>query len=152
MAFSFKPVQNDRVERYPTAASQTIAKGDPVVINANGLIEVATAASAALLGVAATPVTASSAGDEILVYNDPKAVFVAKCDNAAENLQATVGDEVDLIGSTGAFFVNLGASTTDVFVVRQIGSYFDPLLDGTFDTFDDGTTCVVEINIHQLSA
>lgn len=152
MAVSFMPVMHDRVNEYYCAASQTIAKGDPVVVNASGLVEIADATSAALAGIAATAVTSSSAGDAILIYDDPRVILRGKCDNSAENLQATVGDEVDLIGSTGAFYVNLGASAVDVFVVRKIATKIDPLQDGSFTTFTDAALIEVEINLHQFSA
>lgn len=152
MAVSFMPVENDRVNEYLCAASQTIAKGDPVVVNASGLVEVADASSAAITGIAATAVTSSSSGDAILVYDDPKTVLRGKCDNDSENVQAVVGDEVDLIGSTGAFYVNLGASATNLFVVRKVATAIDPLQDGTFSTFSDAALIDVEINMHQFSA
>lgn len=155
MAISFKPITKTRMTRMVVKASETIAVGDPVEVDANGLLICATASSATLVGVAAEAVTSAATGAVIAVYDDPKAIFLCKCDNVAENLQATVGDEVDLIGSTGAFYVNLGASSTDVFVVRAIGPHYDPQLaasSGTFFSFRDGTELLVEINKHTFQA
>lgn len=155
MAISFKPITKTRMTRYVVKASETIAVGDPVEIDGDGLLICATASSATLAGVAAEAVTSAASGAVIMVYDDPKALFLAKCDNVAENLQATVGDEVDLIGSTGAFLVNLGASVTNVFVVRAIGSHYDPQLvasSATKFSFRDGTELIVEINLHTFHA
>lgn len=155
MAISFKPITKTRMTRYVVKASETIAVGDPVEIDTNGLLICATATSATLVGVAAEAVTSAASGAVIAVYDDPKAIFIASCDAVGENLQATVGDEVDLIGSTGAFYVNLGASSTDVFVVRAIGPHYDPHLavaSSTFFSFADGTKTLVEINKHTFTA
>lgn len=152
MAVSFKVRKYDRITRYPLAASQTIAVGDPLELNSSGLVIVATATSAALLGVAASACAASAALDPIMVYDDPKAEFIATCDAYAEAVQAIVGDEVDLIGSTGAFLVNLGASAVDVFVVKEVVSWQDPLLDGADFPFQNRAQVVVEINLHALSS
>lgn len=155
MAISFRPLRCDSVQRYRVAASQTIAVGDPVVMNASGLVEVGAAASTQLLGVAAEAITTGgsvTATDTIGVFDDPKALFIAKGDAATTGQQALIGDEVDLVGSTGAFFVDIGASATDVFVVRAIGAFYDPLLDGTAGyKWQAGTEIVVQINKHTLA-
>jgi len=150
MAISFTPLTHDRLNPYISATSQTIAKGDPVVLNSSGLVEVATASSAALLGIAGTAVTSAAAGASILVFDDPEAVIRCKCDTAGENVQTITGETHDLVGSTGAFYVNSGATTTNVFRVLQIGVNMDPILDGTFTKFDGGVTMLVKIALHQL--
>lgn len=155
MAISFKPLSNTRMTRYVVLASETIAVGDPVEIDASGLLICATATSATLIGVAAEAVTSAATGAVIAVYDDPEAKFLARCDAVGENLQAVVGDEVDLIGSTGAFYVNLGASATDVFKTLAIGPVYDAALavaSGTFFSFADGTKLVCVINKHTLKA
>lgn len=151
MAISFKPINSRslRVNLHTVKAGETIAVGDPVELDADGLIICATAISAKLAGVAAQAVTSAATGAKIGVYDDPKQVYLAKADNVAAVLQATKGDEVDLIGTTGAFFVNLGASLTDVFRVVAIGSERDPLLAASSATFysqNDGSAVFVEIN------
>lgn len=152
MAVSFHPVKADRINWYKAAASQTIAKGDPVVLNASGLVEVADATSAALLGISASTLSASSAGDPIAVYDDPKVILQGKCDNSTEAVQAVIGDYVDLIGSTGAFYVNLGASSTDVFQVVNVNTNLDPLQDGTFSLFTSAALVEFSIYKHQNNA
>lgn len=157
MAISFRPLRGDSVRRYAVAASQTIAVGDPVVMNASGLVEVGAAASATLLGVAAQAITTTgtvTVADQIGVYDDPSAYFRAEGDASTLTSQALVGDAVDLVGSTGAFFVDIGASTTDVFVVRAIGKFYDPLLEGTAaiaGKWSTGTEIIVQINKHTLA-
>lgn len=153
MGISFKPVINDRVERYPLAASQTIAVGDPVFANANGLVEVAVAgADQALLGIAATSCTSSTAQDPILVFNDPKAQFIGNCDNSAQNLQAEVGDTCDFAGTTGSFTLNLDAATNPVARVLGVVSWEDPLMDGSSFPFQNAAKLRFEISNHQLSS
>jgi hypothetical protein len=155
MAISFRPLRCDSVQRYRVAASQTIAVGDPVVMNASGLVEVGAAASAQLLGVAAEAIVTGgtvSATNTIGVYDDPKALFIALGDASTTGSQALIGDEVDLVGSTGAFLVDIGASATDVFVVRAIGTFYDPLLTGTTGfKWTTGTEILVQINKHMLA-
>lgn len=153
MAQSFLPVSSGtlRVNPYTVATGQTIAVGDPVELNSSGLIIVATATSAALCGVAAEACTSAAAGTRIGVYDDPKQVYKAKCDTIGELLQATIGDTVDLVGSTGAFLVNLGASAVNVIRVVNIGTNVDPLLTGTFP-FNAGTEIFVEFALHEFNS
>lgn len=146
---SFEPRDHDNVKQFPLAAAQTIAEGDMCTINTDGLVEIATAGSAKLLGPAArgTAVVNSAAGDKISVHCNPHATFRCLCDDATENLQAVVGDEVDLIGTTGAQYVNLGASATDVFVVQEIGSFRDPTgLSDSSTLWCNGKEIFVKIN------
>lgn len=152
MAVSFHPVKNDRINWYKVAAAQTIAKGDPVVLNSSGLVEVADATSAALLGTSASTLAAPAAGTAIAVYDDPKVILQGKCDAYAEAVQAIIGDYVDLIGSTGAFYVNLGASSTDVFQVVNVNTNIDPLQDGTFTLFTNAALVEFSIYKHQNNA
>jgi hypothetical protein len=108
-----------------------------------------------LLGIAAQAIVTGSsvsATDTIGVYDDPKALFIALGDASTTGSQALIGDEVDLVGSTGAFFVDIGASATDVFVVRAIGTFYDPLLTGTSGfKWTSGTEILVQINKHMLA-
>ena len=81
---------------YKTAASQTIKVGDMVSLTTAGHVTDADASPAGLLGVAASSVTSSSAGDEILVYDDPGLVYLATADDASDVSQALVGAQIDL--------------------------------------------------------
>jgi len=150
MAVSFRCVRNDKVNNYPLAVSQTIAVGDPVILDANGQVTVAATTSAALLGVAASACTVSASGDTIIVHDDPAAEFEGPCDTANQNVQAEVGDTCDIAGSTGAFSLNLDAASYNVVQVLKIGSYINALLDGTFTTFDPGTLMRFKITAHAL--
>jgi len=127
----FVCVKNDRIERYPLAASQTIAIGDPVAVDANGYVVLADATSTPLLGVAARDCTSSAEGDEMLVYDDPDAEFECQADNVAQVLQAEVGDTCDLVVSSSTFYANLDATAVNVLKVLAIGQYMDPLRDGS---------------------
>lgn len=145
----FEPRDYDKIKRFPVKVGETIAEGDMTTIDANGLVTIATAASTKLLGPAArgTAIVSAVAGTTIDVHCDPLATFRCKCDNVAENLQATVGDEVDLVGTTGAQYVDLGSSTTDVFVVQEIGAFRDPTgLADSSTLWSDGAELFVKIN------
>src|SRR3990170_3525507 len=102
----FVCVKNDRISRYETAASQTIDIGDFVSLDSAGQVVIADASSAKLLGVAAKIVTSTSAGDEILVYDDPQAESEGQADATGEVLQTVVGETHDLIVPGGVFQVN----------------------------------------------
>lgn len=148
----FKPITETRMTRYVVKTSETIALGDPVAVDTNGLLIRALANSAALAGVAAEAVTSAAAGAVIMVYDDPNAVFLAKCDTVGQNVQTEVGDTCDLvIPSGGVFYVDLDAAVTNVFKVVAIGKHYDPNLDATaatFFSFRDGTELLVKINLH----
>lgn len=154
MAQSFLPVGNTvhmRVTPYKVATSQTIAVGDPVELNASGLVIVGTATSAKLIGVAAEACTSAAAGTVIGVYDDPKQVYKGKCDNSAQAVQAIVGDTVDIVGSTGAFLLNLDATSINVVRVVNLGSNVDPLQDGVTPG-TSAATVFFEIALHTLNS
>lgn len=153
MAQSFLPVSSGtlRVNAYPVKTGETIAVGDPVRVDSDGLLVCASAASASLVGVAAEACTSAAAGTILGVYDDPKQVYKCKADDIAQVLQAEVGDTCDIVGSTGAFLANLDATSTNVIKVRRIGSFEDPLLTGTFP-FNAGTELFVEIALHQFAS
>lgn len=155
MAISFRPLRANSVERYRVAASQTIAVGDPVVMNASGLVQVASATSVKLLGVAAEAIVTTGsvdAEDTIGVFNDPSAHFIVKAGSVTTAQQAKVGDLIDISGSTGAFLANFAAQATGVLEVLAIGSFYDPLQDGaTGSKWTDGKDLVVKIAKHALA-
>ena len=153
MAQSFLPVSSGtlRVNAHPVKTGETIAVGDPVRVDTDGLLVCAAAGSASLCGVAAEACTSAAAGTIIGVYDDPKQVYKCKADNASQVLQAEVGDTCDIAGSTGAFYANLDATSTNVIRVRRIGTFEDPLLTGTFP-FNSGPELFVEIALHQFNS
>lgn len=153
---SFVPVKsrNLRVGRYLVKTGETIAVGDPVEID-NGLLVCATAASTTLAGVAAEACTSSAAGTVIGVFDDPKQVYKGKCDNYAQNVQAKKGDVCDIVGSTGAFYLNLDASATGVVRVVDVGSFVDPQLAASasdFFSFYTGDHLYFEIKLHSFAS
>jgi hypothetical protein len=132
----------DRITEYPVAASQTIAVGQPVAVDGDGRVIIATAASTALLGICAKDVTASAADDLCYVYDDPDVVFEIVADNSAEVLQTVVGETHDLIVTTDVFYANLGATTTNVIRVKAIKPFYQPLAD---DVAFEGSTLVGDL-------
>lgn len=156
MAVSFQPVASGnhslRIGRHRVKTGETIAVGDPVELDADGLIICATATSAKLAGVAAEACTSAAAGTYIGVYDDPKQKYKAKADNYAQVARAKKGDDVDLIGSTGAFYLNLDASAVNVLRVVQIGTDVDPLLTSDFSTMDGSAVVFCEIALHEFAS
>jgi hypothetical protein len=90
-----------------TAAAQTIAVGDWVVLDAAGQVELATATTPKFYGVAASAVSASSAGDPINVYSDPLQKFIGQCSGTFA--RSMLDKEVDLEGTTGIQEINENA-------------------------------------------
>lgn len=147
MAMNFKPYTGARgctVSTRPRkcAASQTIEVGHLVTLNTSGLVEKAGAATAALLGVAASAVTSSSAGDAIDVWEDPGAVYLATADATAA--QAVVGDTVDVVMSGTDQLVDVGTSSTNVLEVVDLATNRD-------STAAD-TKVLVKIAAHSIGA
>ena len=104
-----------KIVAYKTAASQTIAAGDWVILNADGDVNIALSNSAALLGVAvgAVTTTASDEQTEILVYvADKNTIFEGQCSGTYS--AALRGDFVDIEGATGIMEVNEDAGSTKV--------------------------------------
>lgn len=154
---SFVPVKSStlRINRYTVKTSETIAVGDPVELDADGLVICATATSAKLLGVAAEACTSAAAATVIGVYDDPKQVYRGKVDTVGENLATLVGETHDIVGSTGAFYINSGATAVNVVKVVKNGPFADPQLAASasdFFSFNDGTVCLFEIALHPFAS
>jgi len=115
----FKPVSpQGRYVRYlPIAASQTWVRGDFVFNNA-GAITLATAASATLLGVAMDDQTTPATSTLVPIYVEPKALYEGRVDADASGVAA--GAEIDLVGASGAQMIDVGASSTNVFVFESL--------------------------------
>ncbi len=97
----------------PAAASQTWAKGDFLTLD-TGLVALAGAASTELIGIAGDDRTSTTANDEVpVVGSEPDARFVGRAD--ADPSSLVIGDQVDLVGNSGAQMVDVGATATDVF-------------------------------------
>ena len=107
-----------RVLKLKAAASQTIAPGDAVIL-ASGFVSIALANSGALLGVAASGVTASAEGDAIWVIPGlPGYLFRAQCSGTLG--QAQLLAEADIEGTTGVMEVNENATTEGVVQIVDI--------------------------------
>lgn len=110
------------IEWLPVAASQVIAKGDWLVMNASGNLQIGLANSAALYGVAAAAKTTTAtltATDIIPVFvAHPLAQFLQRCENTPTS--ALNGDMVDIIGATGAMYVDDNASATKVLQIIRV--------------------------------
>lgn len=97
------------------AASQGIAKGDAVILNAAGDVNIALAASAALYGIAAASVTTTAANEQTLFPIYPFKIgqrFIGQCSGSMS--AALRGDFVDIEGATGAMQVDEDAGATKV--------------------------------------
>lgn len=99
------------------AASQTWARGD-MLARSSGQLIIATATSAALAGPAADDRTSTSANDLVPFYGKPDQEFVGIVDANATAVEA--GALVDIVGTTGAMMIDIGASSYDVITFGRI--------------------------------
>jgi hypothetical protein len=100
------------------AGSQTWKRGDMLALS-SGLVIIAVAGSAKLIGVAGDDRTSTTEGDEVpVVGTNPDAIFCGRAD--ADPSSLVTGDLIDLVGTTGAMMFDVGASTTDVFAFLKI--------------------------------
>lgn len=125
----FRPVDEIyQPRKWPATASQTIAVGDMVYLDTAGRVTLAISTTADVLGVAATPVTSSSAGDDIFVYDDPMQHFEGQCSGngalANPYTCATLASCYDIEGTTGIMEINEDATSIDI--VKVIGVGTDP--------------------------
>ena len=132
--------------RWKMAASQTIKKGDPVILT-DGLVAIAVVAnSIAILGVAAESVTSAASGnyyiDIWLATNNAKFKAIASTNVAITNFFTASALCFDLAGTTGAWTVNLAANVQALF---QIVGIPDGIEHGTL-----GTTCYIVVNKRYL--
>ena len=147
MGVSFYPVGNGAPTlRWKMAASQIIAKGDPVILS-SGLVAIAVAnSSAAILGFAAESVTSAASGnyyiDIWLAKGDTKFKATASTTVAITDFFTATASCFDLAGTTGSFTVNLAASSQDIF---QVVGTPDGIENGTLST-----TCYVIVNKRYL--
>lgn len=115
-------VNNPEILKMEAAGSQTIAVGDAVILS-SGYVAIAASNSGLIHGVAASPVTSSTQGDEILVIPaTPWNVFEGQCSGT---YAVTVrGTAVDIEGTTGIMEINEDATTEKV--AQVIGELGDP--------------------------
>jgi len=128
--YGFRPYEEIEPDYGNVAASQTIAKGDFIILNTGGDLNIALAASAALYGVAMHAVTTTAANEQTQIAFWPAklgAQFIGYCSGTgAETLR---GDFVDLEGATGAMMVDENAGSTKV--LQYIRSYTEEAAAGS---------------------
>lgn len=105
---------NAHIGYYPIATGQTLTAGDAVILS-SGQVAIALANSARLLGVVARDCASLAAGTLVPVYDDPDTVFIGCAD--ADSSSSTAPSQIDLVGATGAMLLDVGASSTDVFIL-----------------------------------
>lgn len=138
--YGFYPLYDDApVIWMPVKTTQTIVRGDPVILD-SGQIAIATTTSAAIVGVAAGPCASLTAATPIPVWADPTTIFVGRQDDTTA---LAPGTELDISGSTGAFMLDGNGSTYDIFML---------LTERDFDEADAiGKQWVVRINKHTFA-
>lgn len=125
----FRPVDEIyQPRKWPAAASQTIAVGDMVYLDSAGRVNIALSSTADVMGVAATPVASSSAGDDIFVYDNPAQHYEGQMSGngalADPYTCVTLTSCFDIEGATGIMEINEDLSTYDI--VKVIGVGTDP--------------------------
>jgi hypothetical protein len=121
----------------PIKTTQTLTKGDFVILS-SGQVAIALANSAELCGVIAQDCASLTAGTLVPVYADPETDFEVICDAISSG--TTPGAAHDIVGSTGAMMLDVGASTYDVLTIKK----FNPE-DSTAAAY---ARCTVRITKH----
>jgi len=116
------------------ANSAAFAKADPVTIDADGCLIVATSSGEKILGYACDDITMVAANETTpkvrpnYIPAVPGVLMQYPSDQAGV-LADDVGEYADLSGTTGAITMNLTAGATGQFLIRQI----DPENEGDTD-------------------
>jgi len=140
-----------KTQVWPVAAGETIAIGDAVIEDGAGRVSIALANSGTPLGVAASPVTASTVDDPIWIYDNPDQVFEGQCSGngalADVNTCRTTANCFDIEGTTGIMEINEDATTEDV--VKVVATGVDPVTGEASEVGANQRKCFVW-NIHAL--
>lgn len=114
--YGLRPLYPERskITKLPVATAQTLAKGDPVILSTGQIAVAVSNSSAEIVGIMAQDAVLLTAGTLVDVYADTQEIFVGRA--AADHSSVAIGYQPDLTGTTGAFEVNMAASTQDVFV------------------------------------
>lgn len=117
----------DAVKEFPVAASQTITKGDFVIL-ASGLIQIALATSPQLLGIAAHDITTGGSVDrnDVLKVTVALPGIVFEGQGSGSSVASLIGGACDIEGATGIMEVNENATTEDVLQIIGFRSDEDP--------------------------
>lgn len=118
--FGLLPVYDSGSTRnYILAISQTIKRGDPLVLNAGGQVVAGDPTSTGFVGIAAEDKTTGGAATAaIAVWDGVDDVFVIQTGSHAL-LQADLGDKFDLDGSSGAWLLDLATTTVGQFKIVE---------------------------------
>lgn len=134
----------------PYSAGGTIYPGDAVKLNSSGQV-VAASANDALLGVA---VGYATSGAEVLVADHPDQQFVAQADEGQIDAQTDIGNNVDIVATSGSTAYKLSRMEIDSSTLASDSTLPMRLL-GIENAIDNalGTNarCIVRINKHQLA-
>ena len=138
--YGFRPVMDEDYKaprKWPLAITQTIAIGDVVTLDSSGNVIIATATSAFVLGVAATPCTVSALNDPIYIWDSPTQRFEGMASTGAladPYTTRSAGACWDLSATTSAMYMNTAASTYKIF--KTVGVSKDPVtgLDSALGT------------------
>jgi len=101
----------------PTAASQTIKRGDPLTISA-GEVSLGASDSGSIYGIAMADVTTTAADEKTevaIAVADRNTVFVGQADDQTDSIAD--GAECDIVDSGTKWLVDVGSSTEDVCLI-----------------------------------
>lgn len=129
-----------KTQRMPVAASQTLARGDAIIIS-SGQVAIALANSAEIAGVIAQASVGAAAATMVEVWNDPDQVFIGRA-NAGNAIAA--GATCDIIGATGAMELDENATSTNVAKIVE-------LLDDTEAATAAGKRYKFKWNLHAFA-
>ena len=134
----------------PYQAESTIYPGDFVKQNANGTVEQA-AATNACIGVAQSYATA---GQTVLVWDDPQQLFVLQSDDATVDAQTDIGLGYDIVVAAGnATYkrsgMELDGDSGGAGATKQLKLL--RILPAVDNALGANVKCVVQINNHQLA-
>lgn len=113
--FGFVPIRHltggeIRSKTYKVAASQTIYRGDVVLLNTSGTVAIGTAGAANNFGVAAGNSVLAAANSNIQVYDDPNIVYKVQQGPIASS--ATVTFAQTSVGARADHYAAAGSATT----------------------------------------
>lgn len=112
--YGFIPATPDaKIRMIEVADSQTLAKGDPVILSSGQVAVAVENSSAELAGIIAQDAASLTQGTEVAVWADPNQEFFGRTNADASSVD--VGTLMDLDGSTGAFEIDENASSQDLF-------------------------------------
>lgn len=104
---------NAPIKKLPIAASQTLARGDAVILSSNQ-VAIALANSAEIAGVVAEACSGLAAATEVKVWADPHTEFIGRASGANA---VGVGAPCDIEGATGVMELNENATSTNVVLI-----------------------------------